>query len=178
MHRMQPTANPEQRRRLERVVDRHQRIEGGSVRKYFLGRIVDVGGPHREVCAAEEIPHERRTVLQIGDRMFEDGVGPGPGQSGGAEKLFLALQFFHDEFARFQPPINVPQRRLVAAIDEQRRLGRGKGHGKLVLLGEMADAAEVEDHDRVQRMLPRGMKHAVIDELHQSEQRDPDRHKP
>ena len=77
------------------------------------------------------------------------------------------FDFAHHEIARLEPPIDVPLGRLVAgsksiALRASLQLDR-----KLVLLGEMADAAEVEHHDRLQRVLPRHAERAVIDHLHQ-----------
>jgi hypothetical protein len=47
----------------------------------------------------------------------------------------------------------------------------------LILLGKVADAGDVEDHDRVHRMLPHRAKRAVIHNLHQRKKPDPRRHK-
>ena len=98
---------------------------------------------------------------------------PGFGDNRRAEQLLLPFDLAHHEIAGLEPPIDVPLGRLVAAVQEQRGLGLAPVDRKLVLLGEVADAAEVEHHDRLQRMLPRRAERAVIDHLHQREKTQP-----
>src|SRR6266704_130726 len=62
----QPRANPEQRRRLEQVVQRDQREEGRAIRKYGLSRTLDVVKPHRVVVTGKEIPPECGAMPEIG----------------------------------------------------------------------------------------------------------------
>ena len=99
--------------------------------------------------------------------MTHDCARPGFGDNRRAEQLFLALDLAHYEIAGLQPPIDVPLGRLIAGVEEQRAFRLAPGDGKLVLLGEVADAAEVEYHDRLQGMLPRRAECAVIHHLHQ-----------
>ena len=100
--------------------------------------------------------------------MVRNGADPGIGHGRRAEQLFFLFQFLHHELARRAGPIDVPLGRLVANVQKQRRLGLIPADRELVLLGEMADAAEIEDHDRLQRMLADGSQRAVVDNLYQA----------
>ena len=97
--------------------------------------------------------------------MAHDRTRPGFGDRRRAEQLLLAFDLAHHEIAGLEPPIDVPLGRLIAGVQKQRALGLAPGDRKLVLPGEVADAAEVEYHDRVQRMLSRCAERAVIDQL-------------
>jgi hypothetical protein len=132
-------------------------------------RALDVGQPHRDVVAGEEIPHERRTMPEIGERMAHDRLRPGFGDCRRTEQSLLAFDLAHHEIAGLQPPIDVPLGRSIAGVQQQRALRLAPGDWKLVLPGEVADAAEVEYHDRLQRMLSRRAERAVIHDLHQRE---------
>src|SRR5882672_3104951 len=108
--------------------------------------------------------------------MAHDRARPGFGNHRGAEQRFLFFQSAHHEITRLQPPIDVPLSRLVAVVQEQCALRLAPSHGKLILLGEVADASEVEHHDRLQRVLPCHAQCAVIDQLHQTEESHHRRH--
>src|ERR1700712_960079 len=101
--------------------------------------------------------------------MTHDCENPDFGDDSRAEQLLLALDLAHYEIAGFQSPIDIPLGRLIAGVQEQRTFRLAPGDGKLVLPGEVADAAEVEYHDRLQGMLPRRAERAVIHSLHQRE---------
>ena len=141
-----------------------------ALRKHRFVGLFDVGDPHRQIRSAEEIPHETGAVFQIRDRVPRDCTRPGLRDRGRAEQLFFRFDLVHDKFARFEPPIEIPFGRPIAAVQQQGRVALVPGDGKLVFLGEVADAAEVKDHDRLQWMLPCRSEHTVIDELHKTKE--------
>jgi len=79
--------------------------------------------------------------------------------------MLLALDRPHHEAAGLKSPIDVPLDRLVAAVQQHFILRRAPIDRILVLFCEVTDAAEVEDHDRLQRMLSRRTESAVVDKL-------------
>ena len=144
--------------------------EGGPIRKHCHWPAARRRPATSQVVAGKKIPHERRAMPQVGQRMAHHRVRPGFGQRRGAEQLLLPFDPAHHEIARLEPPVDVPLGRPVAAIQQQPAFSLAPGDGKLVLLAEVADAAEVEHDDRMQRMLPRRAQRAVVDELHQREE--------
>jgi hypothetical protein len=162
----QPEAGAEENGRLENVVNDHQHGKCRTVRKHGFIGLLYVGDPHREIRTAEEIPHEAGAVLQIGDRVPHDRARPSLRDCGRAEQLFFRFDLVHDEFARFEPPIEIPFGRPIAAVQQQSGVALVPGDRELIFLGEVADATEVKNHDRLQRMLPSRRQSAVVDELH------------
>src|SRR5947199_866865 len=101
--------------------------------------------------------------------MARQRLRPGISDSWRAEQILLFFDFAHHKIARFEPPIDVPFGGLIARVQEHGAFSVAPADRKLVLFGEMANAAEIEYHDGLQRMLSDGAQRAVIDELHQAE---------
>src|SRR3954466_8516992 len=102
--------------------------------------------------------------------MTENCCQPCPGYRRGTEQAFFALDLAHHEITWLEPPINVPLRRLVTFIEQHRFFRCAPVDRKLVFFREVADAAEIEDHDRLQRMLSFRIQDTVVNELHDAKQ--------
>src|SRR5882757_5949412 len=102
--------------------------------------------------------------------MPNNGLQPGPGYRGRAEQALLPFDHAHHEIARLEPPINVPLSWLVAAVEQHFVFRFTPVDWKLVLFRVVADAAEIEDHDCLQRMLSFRVQHTVVDELHDAKE--------
>ena len=109
-------------------------------------------------------------MLQVGDRVPRDRTCPRIRDHGRAEQFLFFFDLAHDEFARLESPIKIPFGWSIAAVQKQGRVALVPRDRKLVFLGEVADPAEVKNHDRLQRMLPCRSERAVIDELHKAKE--------
>src|SRR5215470_14535400 len=96
-----------------------ERRKGGPIRKNLPVRPLDVGHPHREISAGEEIPHESGAMFEIGDGVTKDGTNPCINNDARAENLLIFFQLAHDEFARLEPPVDVPLGWTVAILQKQ-----------------------------------------------------------
>src|SRR5262249_58886809 len=114
--------------------------------------------------APKEIPGKGDAVAEISPGVIEDRVAPGRDELGRTEEPLL-VKALHDETAGNAPPVEIPFRRTVAVPGDHRGLLGRPRSGKAIGGGKVADAAEIEDHDRLDGMLPLGAEHALIDEL-------------
>src|SRR5437762_3266623 len=97
-------------------------------------------------------------MAEIGEGVRGDRLPPCRDEARRAEQRVAGLlQAAHHERAGLDVPIRIPAHRVVAPAGQQRGLLLAPGDRKLILSGEMSDAAEVEYHDRMQRVLPFGV---------------------
>jgi len=83
--------------------------------------------------------------------------------------VILALESDHDEFAGGPGPVAVPAGGVVALGDEQGILKAvlAPRHWKLILLRKIRDGAEIEDHERMKRVLAVHVQNSVVDDLNE-----------
>ena len=103
---------------------------------------------------------------------------PGGNEAGRAENRIVgALQPLHDERAGRHVPIGIPADGVVTSAGQQRRLIRAPCHRELIFSRKVSDAAEIENQNRVQRILPLGVENAVVDERDKRIEQDDGRQK-
>jgi hypothetical protein len=96
-------------------------------------------------------------VAQISQGMRGDGVRPCLDQPRRAEdQVIRALQSPHDERARRDVPIGIPAHGIVALAGQQPRFIGAPRRRELVFSSKVSNAAEIENQDRVLRILALG----------------------
>src|SRR5215831_18568258 len=122
----------------------------------------------RGIRSGKKRPEKAEAVLEIGKRMRGNRSKPRPGEPRRTEdEVVLILESVHDELAGVPGPITVPTGRVVALGDEQGVFItiRDPGDWKLVLSRKIGDAAEIEDDERMKRVIAVHGQNSVVDDL-------------
>src|SRR5262249_15825662 len=122
----------------------------------------------RGIRSGKKRREKAEAVAEIGERMGGNRSKPRQGEPLRAEDdVILALESLHDELARGQDPIAGPMGRVVALGADQGVLVTilARRHRKLVLLRKIRDAAEIEDDERMKRVLAVHVQNSIVDDL-------------